>query len=333
MKRVITTIVIFLSLFASSTNATTLKIATLAPDGTYWMKSMRQAAKTIQQETEGRVKLKFFPGGVQGSDQSVLRKMRIGQLQGGAVANGVFAKLAPASQLYSLPFTFNNLEELHAIRPDFDQHIIDGLADKGYIVLGMSEAGFAYMMSNKEIRSSDDMRKRKVWSPEGDIVSKVTFENGDVDPIMLPIADVYTSLQTGLIDTIAVNPTSAIALQWHTKLNYATDYPLVFLMGMLVIDQRAFKKVSEADQVIVRKIIGDTFDAMSVQNAKDEASARNALVNNGMSFLELSDDDKRQWKGLAEEALKELAEEGVYPVDVYTDMTARISELRNSANE
>src|SRR5690606_32011635 len=66
----------------------TLKVATLAPDGTGWMKMMRQAATDIQAETEGRVRIRYFPGGVQGSDKSVLRKMQIGQLQGGAVSTG-----------------------------------------------------------------------------------------------------------------------------------------------------------------------------------------------------------------------------------------------------
>lgn len=308
--------------------ATTLKIATIAPDGTYWMKSMRRAAADIKSATEGRVKIKFFPGGVQGSDQSVLRKMRIRQLQGGAVANGIFANISPSAQLYSLPFTFQTLEELHAVRKTFDPIIINDLAEAGYTVLGMSEAGFAYMMSSKEIRSSNDMRQRKVWSPEGDIVSQVTFEKGGVDPILLPISDVYTSLQTGLVDTIAVNPTTAIALQWHTKLNYATDYPLVFLMGMLVVDSRAFNKIADADQLIVRDIMGKTFAAMSQQNAQDEINARQALEQNGMQFLALSDADKTQWATLAEQAINALAEKGVYPVTQFKALQDQLNLLR-----
>lgn len=316
------------ALLPSIAAATTLKIATIAPDGTYWMKSMRRAAADIKASTEGRVKIKFFPGGVQGSDQSVLRKMRIRQLQGGAVANGVFANISPSAQLYSLPFTFRTLDELHAVRETFDPIIIQDLAEAGYTVLGMSEAGFAYMMSSKEIRSSDDMLQRKVWSPEGDIVSQITFEKGGVDPILLPISDVYTSLQTGLVDTIAVNPTTAIALQWHTKLNYATDYPLVFLMGMLVVDSRAFDKVAATDQAIVRDIMGKTFDAMSQQNAEDEINARQALEQNGMQFLSLSDADKEQWVSLADQAIKTLAEKGVYPVTDFTALQEQLTRLR-----
>ena len=64
--------------------AKTFKIATAAPEGTTWMKQIRQGAELIQKKTSGRVKFKFYTGGVMGSDKSVLKKMRIGQLHGGA---------------------------------------------------------------------------------------------------------------------------------------------------------------------------------------------------------------------------------------------------------
>ena len=113
----LTAAAIALSLLAPlSQAATTLKIATLAPDGTNWMKEMRKAAATIKKETEGRVSVKYFPGGVQGSDSTVLRKMRINQLQGGMMSIGALADVSNVTQLYSLPFTFRNLDEVSAVR-------------------------------------------------------------------------------------------------------------------------------------------------------------------------------------------------------------------------
>ena len=62
---------------AAYVHAVTIKIATLSPEGTFWMKQMRAGAKEIKQKTQGRVKFKFYPGGVMGNDESVLRKMRV----------------------------------------------------------------------------------------------------------------------------------------------------------------------------------------------------------------------------------------------------------------
>ena len=326
--KILTSLLLALVLISPTGYAATLKIASLAPDGTNWMKMMRKAAKDIKKQTEGRVKIKYFPGGVQGSDKSVLRKMRIGQLQGGAVATGSLINISPASQLYNLPFTFRTLEELRAVREEFDPYIVEELGKKGYVVLGISEAGFAYMMSDEPIRTSDDAREQKVWVPEGDLIGETTFENGGVEPISLPLSDVYTSLQTGLINTIVVNASSAIALQWHTKVKYVTDFPLLFLTGAIIVDQKAFKKINATDQAIVKRIMADAFAQMDAQNEKDEAGARDALAQNGIEFVELSDADKQAWEELATGVVAELADKNVYPVDVFKQLQQRLQELR-----
>ena len=327
MKQLIA-LALSLCLISPLGHATTLKIATLAPDGTNWMKLMRKAAKEIKKETEGRVKIKYFPGGVQGSDKSVLRKMRIRQLQGGAISVGAINHISKAAQLYSMPFTFRNLDEVRAVREEFDQYIIDDLASKGYEVLGLTEGGFAYLMGNKALTQAEDFTTQKVWSPEGDVITQTTFSTAGIEPISLPISDVYTSLQTGLINTVGSNLSATIALQWHTKLSHATDFPLLFLMGMLIVDQKAFAKLNDSDQATVRRIMKETYAAMDKQNAKDEEGARLALQKGGMTFVKLSDAEKANWQTLAANTLKDLADKGVYPVDLYTKLQNRLNELR-----
>ncbi|QQD20475.1 C4-dicarboxylate ABC transporter [Oceanospirillaceae bacterium ASx5O] len=331
--KLISTIALLLGVMIAPVQAaTTLKIATVAPDGTSWMRLMRQAADDIESATEGRVKVRYFPGGVQGTDKAVLRKMQIRQLQGGAVASGALAHITNMTQLYSLPFTFRNLDEIRAVRAEYDQRIAAALEEQGYILLGLSEGGFAYLMSNSPLRTSADVRSKKVWMPEGDVISETIFTNGQVQPIALPISDVYTSLQTGLIDTLAVNPSSAIALQWHTKLNYATDYPLVFLFGMLVVDARAFKGISAADQQVVRTAMAAAFKAMDGQNETDEQGAREALQQNGLEFVALSEADKEAWRQLAADSIASLRERKVYPVETYNQLLQTLTTLRNSTS-
>ena len=88
-----------------STNATakTLKIATLMPEGSGFVTEMRQAGENIDSRTEGRVRLKFYPGGVMGNDKTVMRKMRIGQIHGAALPSGPLASVFPDIEIYSLP--------------------------------------------------------------------------------------------------------------------------------------------------------------------------------------------------------------------------------------
>jgi len=107
----------------STAGAQTIKLATIVPEGSGWMKSMRAGAAEIKERTEGRVKFKFYGGGVQGNDKQVLRKMRIGQLHGGAFSSNGLIDVQKDSQLYALPMLFNNLEEVQFVRARMDDKL------------------------------------------------------------------------------------------------------------------------------------------------------------------------------------------------------------------
>ena len=114
-------LVIFLVLGTSITaSAQTLKIATIAPEGSTWMNDMRSGAKAIEKHTEGRVKFKFYGGGVQGNDKQVQRKMRTGQIHGGAFSSGALNKFQKDADLFSMPLTFNSIEEARYVRTEMD---------------------------------------------------------------------------------------------------------------------------------------------------------------------------------------------------------------------
>ena len=89
-----------------------LKIATLSPDGSPWMLKMREGAKEILRKTDNRVRIKFYPGGVMGNDKAVMRKIRAGQLHGGALTGGSLQKVFSDAQVYSLPLKFRSLQEI-----------------------------------------------------------------------------------------------------------------------------------------------------------------------------------------------------------------------------
>ena len=94
-----------LGAFAAEAPAIELKLATVAPDGTAWMREMRAGAELIEERTEGRVQFKFYPGGVMGNDAQVLRRMRVGQIHGGAFAVSGMLDRYSAIGLYGVPLT------------------------------------------------------------------------------------------------------------------------------------------------------------------------------------------------------------------------------------
>ncbi|MEW8657254.1 MAG: TRAP transporter substrate-binding protein DctP [Candidatus Thiodiazotropha endolucinida] len=331
MFRLINTLLLLLLLNPMSQAGTTLKIATLAPDGTNWMKEMRAAAKQIKQQTDGRVKIRFYPGGVMGNDSSVLRKIRIGQLHGGAITGGGLSSIYKDAQVYTLPFQFRNLQEVDAVRQVMDPQIIEGLKKQGYISFGLSEGGFAYLLSNSPVTSTENMKDLKIWIPEGDQVNASMFQELGISPVPLPLTDVLTGLQTGLIDTIASAPIGAIALQWHTRVSYLTQVPLAYLYATLVLKENAFNKLRQSDQSIVKQILESAFDRIDRQNRTDNEQAMIALKRQGVEFISPSTVQQQAWEAHAGKTLRKLSKESIFSEQMLNRMQSLIQQYRQIA--
>jgi len=306
--------------------AKTIKIATLSPEGTFWMKQMRAGAKEIKKQTQGRVKFKFYPGGVMGNDENVLRKIRIGQLHGGAVTMGTISQSTPDVTLYGLPYLFSSLDDAAEIRITTDPMLSKAIEENGFVNFGFAQGGFTYLMSSEPIRSLDDLRQRKSWIPEKSDVGLSVYRYVGVTPIALPLSDVLTGLQTGLINTIVTSPIGALALQWHTHIEYVTDQPLNYLVAMMIIDKKVFKKLSETDQAIVREVMEDVYKKIDEQNKLDNIAAREALINQGVKFIKISDAEKEEWEKIDNFVIEEMMKKYKYNKALYKAVTINKSD-------
>jgi TRAP-type C4-dicarboxylate transport system substrate-binding protein len=307
---------------------TTFKVATIVPDGTYWMTRIRAAADEVASRTEGRVQFKFYPGGVMGNDEAVLRKIRAGQLHGGMLTGGSLGAVYPDTQIYSLPLLFNSFAEVDYVRARMDALILQGLEKNGFIGFGIGDGGFALVFATDPVRSVDDMKGRKVWIPPNDPITRAMFEAAGLSPVMLPLSDVMTGLQSGMIDTMGSSPVGAVALQWYTKLKYATDTPLLYLYGIVVVDKRTFSRLNSADQALVREIMGKAMKDMDVKNRADDRGARDALRHEGLEFVAISPQGLAQWKDVARKARENLARSGAYSEAMLKTLQGHLNDFR-----
>ena len=331
MIRIITLMLIVI--ITGQAQAMRFKIATLSPEGSVWMQKMREGAEELARKTENRVKIKYYPGGVMGDDKAVLRKIRIGQLHGGALVGGSLSRFYPDNQIYSLPLMFRSFKEIDYIRKHLDQRIVEGLEKGGFVTFGIAEGGFAYVMSTVPIRTVEEMRRQKVWIPDNDPMILEAVKAFDITPFLLSIADVRAGLQTGLINTVTTPPIGAVALQWHTQIKYLMYEPFLYIYGVLAVDSKAFAKISTRDQRIFREIMGRVFRELDRLNRQDNVKALEALRKQGVKFIKPSAQALEKWCRDAEAVPKRLIQTGKLSQRMVDTLESLLKDYRSKQHD
>lgn len=309
--------------------AVTLKIATVTPEASQWMKDMRSGAKQIKERTDGRVQIKYYGGGVRGDDKKVLGQIRIRQLHGGAFTPSALASQYSDLNLYGMPLVFESEAEAAYVRSRLDGRLRKGLEDAGFVNFGFATSGFANIMSNTPVRSLADLKGKRVWVPEGDSISYSSMQALSLSPVTLPLTDVLTGLQTGLIDIVAIPPMVALIMQWHTKVKYVTRLPLVYTFGFMAVDKKTFDTISPTDQAIVREIMDKIYANFDRVNLVDNEGAYDALVNSGLEPVVLDDEEFVRTRELLLASNLKLGEQGKFSKEIYDEMMRYVDEYRS----
>jgi TRAP-type C4-dicarboxylate transport system substrate-binding protein len=180
------------------------------------------------------------------------------------------------------------------------------------------------------MRDLESIRASKVWIPEGDKVGQIVFQALGITPIALPISDVFTGLQTGLIETVAVNPTSAIAFQWHSSTSYMTETPISYIIGVLAVQKKAFDKLSTAEQAVVRDEIAKVFSRLDVLNRSDNLAAKAALKQQGIIFVTPDPEEVERWKSISDGAIDEMVASGIISAEIVSQVREYLQSFRSS---
>jgi TRAP-type C4-dicarboxylate transport system substrate-binding protein len=271
---------------------TKIRFATVAPEGSTWMKVMNEYAKAVEDATNDGVEFKIYPGQVAGDEKDVLRKIRIGQLDSGGFTGVGLGEIVPETRILDSPFLFKSYQEVDYVSSRLFDYFSQKFEEKGFILLGWAEVGFVYVYTNEPIKSLEDMSGVKMWMWEGDPVAEATFRAFGISPIPLSITDVLTSLQTNLINGVYVSPLACVAVQWYTKVKYMLNLPLADSNGAVLISKRKFNRLEEAEQKVLRELSKKYFGELTKLSREDNEKSLALLKEAGIVFTEISNPDK-----------------------------------------
>ncbi|MEW6664292.1 MAG: TRAP transporter substrate-binding protein DctP [Thermodesulfobacteriota bacterium] len=312
-------LIVLLSAFSTLSHGAdpiAIKFATVAPEGSTWMKTMRELDAAIKQKSGGQVSFRIYAGGVAGDELDVLRKIRIGQIHAAAFSGVGFGEILPMVRVMDLPFLFRSCEEVDRVHAEMENHFAGRFREKGFELLAWAEVGNVHLFSQDPIRKVGDMERLKVWAWSGDPIAKETFSAMGTNPIPLTIADVLTALNTGMIDTVYAPPLGAIALQWHRSVKFMTSLPLAHSTGAVLISSSTFQKIPPALSGMMRDEFRSAMSRLTRELRTQNDESIKVLEKGGLTILPMpAGADLKEFYAVHDRVARGLAGK-VYPQEV-----------------
>jgi TRAP-type transport system periplasmic protein len=304
-----------------------LKLGTLAPEGTAWVKAFRDIGRELEQKTNKQVSLRLFPGGILGDEEDMLRKIKVSQIQGALLTGGGLGLIFKDVKILSIPFLFQDYGEVDAVLKKWEPFFQNGFQENGFKSLGWAEQGFIYLLSKQPIKSAADLRRGKVWIWEDTAMGRAVFKELGVNPIPLSIPDILMALQTGMIDTIYSSPLAAISMQWFTKVSYLTDVPLAYSAGAVVVQKSAFDKIPAAHRGTVEEIFKRNLEPLKESIRGENQKAIQVLTAKGIKLVTPSPADLKEFQAIVIKGIGTLGEDQ-FSKKTLEEITAFVRNLR-----
>ena len=234
---------LFLLLAAPAPAQVTIKMATLWPENSSFFQILKGMGADWTRLSGGRVKLVLYPGARQGDEPDVVRKMRLGTLQGALLASPGLSEIDRAVYALSIPMAYDNYDEVYAVLDKLRPELEAGLAAKGFIALNWADTGWARIFSRKPVAGPDDLRRQKLFQWAGDTPTLELWKAAGFNAIPAPGTELATGLQTGLLDAFLGSPQVVLITRYYETARNMTDLPWAVVMAGTVVTKAAWERV------------------------------------------------------------------------------------------
>ena len=331
MRRLI--VLIFLSFFfvdrLHAKKKITIKMATLAPQGTEWHAMLVGMGQEWTKATNGQIKLRIYPGGVVGDERDMIRKMRIGQIHAGAITTEGLSEINPLFSIFYVPVIYQSYEDVDFVREKLSADLYKDTENNGFKLLTMVDVGWAYWFSVDPIYTPSDLEKNKIFSWAGDYKSAQLYKKLNYQQVPMAMTDVLSGMQTGLITCIGLNPMYVLSQQVFGIANNMLNMKWGNLTGGIVVDLKTWNRIDKKNQLLMIKIANELGKNFQKKNRHEMDKPIQIMKEYGLKVNDPSQEQLQTWKDLVIEMLPyfkgTLLDDGVYQrfLQIKTEMEAR----------
>jgi TRAP-type C4-dicarboxylate transport system substrate-binding protein len=263
----------------------TLKLGTLAPVGSAWHEALKEMAQRWEQVSAGRVKLRVYAGGAQGSEGDMVRKLAIGQLHAAAISNIGMHDLVQEPQTFSVPLLFSDEVEMECAFERVKGKLDAAFHERGMVVLQWSRLGSAAFFCNAPFKTPAEMASARIFAWENDPGTVKAWRSAGFRPVVLSSTDLLPALTTGMIDCVSHVPLYMLTSRAFEKVRHHLDLPWGFVIGATIVKRDAWERIPADVRPRLLAIAAEVGARIDSEIARLNADAVDAMRRQGLASV------------------------------------------------
>lgn len=313
---------------APAARGVTLRLGALAPRGTAWHRALLELGEKWRQAEGPGAQFIVYPGGSQGGETDMVRRMRVGQLNAAMLTVVGLNEIDDAvAALQKMPLVFRSWNELDHVREKLRPALERRFLDKGFVVLCWGDAGWVRFFSKTPAQHPADYRRMKVFAwagdnPQADIMKALGYQ-----PVVLEIADILPGLQTGMIGMVPSTPFWALTLQFYRHAPYMLELDWAPLVGAIVVTRQAWQAMSAPGREALRREGEEAGARLRALSRRDQAESVAAMQARGLHVQRVSAEVEAEWRSAAEQ-MYPLIRGRMVPAEAFDEVQRLLREYR-----
>lgn len=305
-----------------------LRIGTLATKNSLYHRQLMELGEAWRTAQGGNAKYLVYPDGSQGGETDMVRRMRIGQLQGGLLSVVGLREIEPSiAALQNMPLMFKSWEEVDYVREKMRPAMEKKFLDKGFVVLAWGDAGWVRFFSKEPAVRPDDFKKMKFFAWGSEIEQQEIMKSLGYTPVPLETGDILPSIQTGMINAVPSTPYFALATQIYTTASNMLELNWAPIVGALIITKKAWDDLTPEGQAAVREAGAKAGVQLRAKARQEVDDAVDAMKKRGLKVNKPNAEQMQEWNTLADNLYPRVRGKMV-PADTFDEVVGHLKAFR-----